>query len=176
MLSAPTQRSDRLSTPGPRASGAPRSRGTRHGSGSGSSHQGSALVERVPSVAFPISRDLPGLDWKVIRSLMRRNLVVDGRNALDRSLVSSLGFRCYGVGVPVTLSGRGDRRAGARRLGLHVELKRDLRHVERPHRRTVLLSTRVESTARARRILSMVGRYGARPGNGGWRAPDKQGT
>jgi UDPglucose 6-dehydrogenase len=41
------------------------------------------------------------LDWKKIRELMRGNVIVDGRNVLDRELLSKLGFWCYGVGRPV---------------------------------------------------------------------------
>ena len=42
------------------------------------------------------------LDWRMIRTLMRGNVVVDGRNTLDHRFLSTLGFCCYGVGVPVT--------------------------------------------------------------------------
>jgi UDPglucose 6-dehydrogenase len=38
------------------------------------------------------------LDWQAIRSAMRGTLVVDGRNALDGALLSSLGFDYVGIG------------------------------------------------------------------------------
>jgi UDPglucose 6-dehydrogenase len=40
------------------------------------------------------------LDWKRVRDLMRGNVVLDGRNVLNRELLSALGFWCYGVGRP----------------------------------------------------------------------------
>jgi UDPglucose 6-dehydrogenase len=40
------------------------------------------------------------LDWRAIRHAMRGTLVIDGRNALDAALLSSLGFDYVGVGRP----------------------------------------------------------------------------
>jgi UDPglucose 6-dehydrogenase len=40
------------------------------------------------------------LDWKRVRDLMRGNIILDGRNVLDRDVLSTLGFWCYGVGRP----------------------------------------------------------------------------
>ena len=47
------------------------------------------------------------LDWTRIRDLMRGNVILDGRNVLDRELLSSLGFWCYGVGRPAVAPNRG---------------------------------------------------------------------
>jgi UDPglucose 6-dehydrogenase len=44
------------------------------------------------------------LDWRAIRNAMRGTLVVDGRNALDGALLSSLGFSYVGVGRPLATS------------------------------------------------------------------------
>jgi UDPglucose 6-dehydrogenase len=48
------------------------------------------------------------LNWARIRDLMRGNVILDGRNVLDRKLLSSLGFWCYGVGRPVVPPSLGD--------------------------------------------------------------------
>lgn len=40
------------------------------------------------------------LDWGRVRDLMKGNVVLDGRNVLDREMLSTLGFWCYGVGRP----------------------------------------------------------------------------
>jgi UDPglucose 6-dehydrogenase len=44
------------------------------------------------------------LDWREIRAAMRGTLVIDGRNALDGDLLSSLGFAYVGVGRPRAVS------------------------------------------------------------------------
>jgi len=53
----------------------------------------------ILATEWPLYREL---DWRRIRDLMAGNVVVDGRNALDHKFLSTLGFCCYGVGVPVT--------------------------------------------------------------------------
>jgi UDPglucose 6-dehydrogenase len=58
------------------------------------------------------------LDWHRIRSLMRGNVVVDGRNALNHGFLSTLGFCCYGVGVPMTLPRRENGKRARRESAL----------------------------------------------------------
>lgn len=40
-----------------------------------------------------------GLDWGKIKSLMKGNLIIDGRNFLDKDLLKGLGFKYLGVGT-----------------------------------------------------------------------------
>jgi UDPglucose 6-dehydrogenase len=40
------------------------------------------------------------LDWVRVRSLMRRPLILDGRNLLDPALMRNIGFEYHGIGVP----------------------------------------------------------------------------
>ena len=40
------------------------------------------------------------LDWAAARDLMRRPLVIDGRNALDGEALVALGFTYEGMGMP----------------------------------------------------------------------------
>lgn len=40
-----------------------------------------------------------GLDWEKIKTLMRGDLILDGRNFLDKNLLKSLGFKYEGVGT-----------------------------------------------------------------------------
>ena len=37
-------------------------------------------------------------DWTLLRSAMRDNIIVDGRNILDKEEALNAGFRYYGIG------------------------------------------------------------------------------
>ena len=41
------------------------------------------------------------LDWRRIRSLMLRPLILDGRNLLNGDQMQALGFEYQGVGIPI---------------------------------------------------------------------------
>jgi UDPglucose 6-dehydrogenase len=49
---------------------------------------------------WPQYRELP---WEQMAQCMRRRLLLDGRNFLDRETLVRLGFRYVGVGVPEPL-------------------------------------------------------------------------
>ena len=40
------------------------------------------------------------IDWPAIKDIMRGNLVIDGRNALDPAVVRAAGFTYEGIGRP----------------------------------------------------------------------------
>ena len=52
------------------------------------------------------------LDWRRIKSLMQRPLVLDGRNLLNGDEMRAMGFEYQGVGTPIV-----DTRATSRRAG-----------------------------------------------------------
>jgi UDPglucose 6-dehydrogenase len=52
------------------------------------------------------------LDWRRIRSLMGRPLILDGRNLLNSDEMRAMGFEYQGVGTPIT-----EARGTSRRLG-----------------------------------------------------------
>jgi UDPglucose 6-dehydrogenase len=43
-------------------------------------------------------KEIINLDWREIKSLMRGDFIFDGRNALDRTMLRTEGFRYWGVG------------------------------------------------------------------------------
>jgi len=43
-------------------------------------------------------KEYPKVDWKKIRNLMKGNLIIDGRNILDRENLKNLGFTYKGIG------------------------------------------------------------------------------
>jgi UDPglucose 6-dehydrogenase len=45
-------------------------------------------------------KEFSGLNWNRVRNLMARPLIIDGRNLLDPSAMSRLGFEIYSVGRP----------------------------------------------------------------------------
>jgi UDPglucose 6-dehydrogenase len=52
------------------------------------------------------------LDWNRARQVMRRPVLVDGRNCLDPADVARLGFRYHAVGRPPAPAGRGTDQTG----------------------------------------------------------------
>jgi UDPglucose 6-dehydrogenase len=47
------------------------------------------------------------LDWAKVKDLMRRPLIIDGRNALDGETLTRMGFVYEGIGIPNAGSGAG---------------------------------------------------------------------
>lgn len=56
-------------------------------------------VEDADAVAICTEwKEFLHLDWRKIKSLMKGTLIYDGRNALDREMLKSVGFQYWGVG------------------------------------------------------------------------------
>jgi len=53
------------------------------------------------------------LDWEQVRALVRRPIIVDGRNCLNRARMGALGFNYYSVGRPPTVASWDRRSADA---------------------------------------------------------------
>jgi UDPglucose 6-dehydrogenase len=53
--------------------------------------------------------EIAGMDLQAVLYLMKRPILVDGRNCLDIEKARRLGFNYYAIGRPAVLAGRGDR-------------------------------------------------------------------